>query len=192
MHLCYVKLLGHCGMNIIMKANTCTEHSCFLWILALECHSKLAGPKTTLINIVSNCKRKVDLKIQIVIHYSDIIMSAMASEITSPAPDCLLGRLFRRRLKKTSKLRVTGHCAGNSQVTCEFPAQRASNAENVSIWWRHRAKSSPRNGCQANVQIVVVKSLLPAGMTVYIIPLIYGVWNSHLYHNGVCLVLHSF
>ena len=31
--------------------------------------------------------------------------------------DCLLNRLFRRRLKKTSKLRVTGLCAGNSPVT---------------------------------------------------------------------------
>ena len=35
--------------------------------------------------------------------------------------------------KKTSKLRVTGLCAGNSPVTGEFPAQMASNAENVSI-----------------------------------------------------------
>ena len=51
--------------------------------------------------------------------------------------DCLLKRLFRRRSKKTSKLRVTRLCAGNSPVTCEFPAQMASNAENVSIWWRH-------------------------------------------------------
>ena len=50
---------------------------------------------------------------------------------------CLLNRLFRRRSKKTSKLRVTGLCAGNSPVTGEFPAQMASNAENVSIWWRH-------------------------------------------------------
>ena len=50
---------------------------------------------------------------------------------------CLLNRLFRRRSKKTSKLRVTVLCAGNSPVTGEFPAKRASNAENVSIWWRH-------------------------------------------------------
>ena len=50
---------------------------------------------------------------------------------------CLLNRLFRRRSKKTSKVRVTGLCAGNSPVTGEFPAQRASDAENVSIWWRH-------------------------------------------------------
>ena len=51
--------------------------------------------------------------------------------------DCLFSRLFRRRSKKTSKLRVTGLCAGNSPAAGEFPAQRASNAENVSIWWRH-------------------------------------------------------
>ena len=49
----------------------------------------------------------------------------------------LLKRLFRRRSKKSSKLRVTGLCAGISPVTGEFPAQRASNAENVSIWSRH-------------------------------------------------------
>ena len=49
----------------------------------------------------------------------------------------LLHRLFRCRSKKTSKLRVTGLCEGNSPVTGQFPAQMASNAENVSIWWRH-------------------------------------------------------
>ena len=50
---------------------------------------------------------------------------------------CLLNRLFRRKSKKTSKLRVTGLCAGNSPGTGEFPAQMASYAENVSTWWRH-------------------------------------------------------
>ena len=51
--------------------------------------------------------------------------------------DCLLNRLSRRRSKKTSKLRVTGLCVGNSPGIADFPTQRASNAENVSIWWRH-------------------------------------------------------
>ena len=51
--------------------------------------------------------------------------------------DCFLNRLFRHSSKKTSKLRVTGLCAGNSPGTGEFPAQMTSNAENVSIWWRH-------------------------------------------------------
>ena len=52
---------------------------------------------------------------------------------------CLLNRLFRRRSKKTLKLCVTGLYAVNSPVTSEFPAQMASNAEIVSIWWRHHA-----------------------------------------------------
>ena len=51
--------------------------------------------------------------------------------------DCLLNGLFRRRSKKTWKLRVTGLCAGNLPGTGEFPAQMASNAENGPIWWRH-------------------------------------------------------
>ena len=50
---------------------------------------------------------------------------------------CLLNCWLRHRLKKTSKLRVTGLCAWNSPATGEFPAQKASDAENVSIWWRH-------------------------------------------------------
>ena len=51
--------------------------------------------------------------------------------------DCLHNHLFSCRSKKTSKLRVTSFCGGNSRVTGEFPAQRASSAENVSIWWCH-------------------------------------------------------
>ena len=34
---------------------------------------------------------------------------------------CLLNRLFRRRSKKTSKLCVIGHCAGNSPVPVNSP-----------------------------------------------------------------------
>ena len=52
--------------------------------------------------------------------------------------DCFLSHLFRHRSKKTSKLRLTGLCAGNSPEAGEFPAQMASNAENVSNWWRHQ------------------------------------------------------
>ena len=55
--------------------------------------------------------------------------------------DCLLNRLFRRRSKKTSKLCVTGLCEGNALVVDGFPSQRANNAGNVSIWWRHHVRS---------------------------------------------------
>ena len=55
--------------------------------------------------------------------------------------DCLLNRLFGHRSMKTSKLRVTGLRAVNSTVTGVFALQMASNAEKVSIWWRHHANS---------------------------------------------------
>ena len=57
--------------------------------------------------------------------------------------NCLLDCLFRRRSKKTSKLRVTGFCGRNSLVTGEFPTQRASNMENVPIWWCHHVETVP-------------------------------------------------
>ena len=69
-------------------------------------------------------------------HNCDVIMGTMATQITS-LTIFLLNRSFRRRSKKTPKLRVTGLCAGNSPVTSEFPAQMGSNLENVSIGWRH-------------------------------------------------------
>ena len=69
-------------------------------------------------------------------HYNNVRMGAIVSQITS-LTNCWLNPLFRCRSKKTSKLRVTGLCAGNSPVTGEFPVQMASNAENFSTWWRH-------------------------------------------------------
>ena len=61
-------------------------------------------------------------------YYNDVIMSAMAL-FTQP--------FIQAQIKENIKARVTGLCAGNSPVTGEFPAQRASNAEKFSIWWRH-------------------------------------------------------
>ena len=60
--------------------------------------------------------------------------------LKSPASPLFTQPFIRRRSKKTPKLSVTGLCTGNSSVTGEFPAQMASNTENVSISWRHRTK----------------------------------------------------
>ena len=54
--------------------------------------------------------------------------SAMTSQITGVS-NGLLNRLFIRRSKETSKIRVTSLFEGNSPATVEFPGQRASNAE---------------------------------------------------------------
>ena len=69
-------------------------------------------------------------------HYSDVIMSIMASQITILT---IVYGLFKLNSQKTSKLRVTGLCEGNSLVT------GASNAENVSIWWCHHVICAQHN-----------------------------------------------
>ena len=65
-------------------------------------------------------------------------MSAMAISNHQPH-DCLLNLFIQAQIIETSKLRATGLCAGNSPLTGEFPTQKASYADNFSIWWRHHA-----------------------------------------------------
>ena len=75
--------------------------------------------------------------------------------------DCLFNRLFRWRSKKTLKLRRTGLCEGNSPVAGEFPSQKASNAENVSVWWRLHANHILEIQCTYSmmIRIITVMSL---------------------------------
>ena len=63
-------------------------------------------------------------------------MGAIVSQITSLTIVFSTVYLDADQIK-TSKLHVTGLCAGNLPGTGEFPAQMARNAENASIWWRH-------------------------------------------------------
>ena len=53
-------------------------------------------------------------------------MGAMASQITSPKI------VYSTVYSGTDNTKASRHWP-----LSEFPAQRASNAENVSIWWRH-------------------------------------------------------
>ena len=68
-------------------------------------------------------------------------------------------RLFRHSSKKASKLHVTGLCEGNSPVTGEFIAQRISDAENVSVWWRHH-DSKPLLLCSFSNYIIIVAGVM--------------------------------
>ena len=81
-------------------------------------------------------------------------MSAMASQITGVSIVCSTVNTGADK-KKTPKLHVTGLCDGNSPVTGEFPAQRTSNAENVSILWRHHGETHVRRCAKYNDSIVV-------------------------------------
>ena len=69
-------------------------------------------------------------------HYNDVIMGTMASQITSLTIvySTVYSDTDQRKHQSSASLAI---CAGNSPVTGEFPAQMASNAENVSIWWCH-------------------------------------------------------
>ena len=73
-------------------------------------------------------------------HYCDVIMASMASQITSLT--IVYSTVYSNTdQRRHQKLRVTGLCARNSPVAGEIPAQMASNAENVSIWWRQHGAS---------------------------------------------------
>ena len=60
-------------------------------------------------------------------------MSAMASQITG------ISTVYSIVCPGADQ-RIHQQSALLAFVTGEFPAQRASNAENVSIWWRHQAQ----------------------------------------------------
>ena len=60
--------------------------------------------------------------------------------------DCSFNRLFRRRSKKTSKLRATGPSEGNPPVTDGFPSQRPGDAEILmTSWWKYAISSTRKD-----------------------------------------------
>ena len=64
-------------------------------------------------------------------------MSTMASVITgvSIVYSAICSGADKRKHQSSMSLAFV-------RVTGEFPAQKASNAENISIWWRHHGKAS--------------------------------------------------
>ena len=68
-------------------------------------------------------------------HYSDVIMSAMASHITNLTIvySTVYSSAYLRIYQTPRRWPLWGEFTG------EFPKQMASNAENASIWWRHHS-----------------------------------------------------
>ena len=62
------------------------------------------------------------MRLPVTLHNSDVIMSAMVSQITG-VTIVLFNRLFGCRSKKASKLRVTALCGGNSPVNSRRKGQ---------------------------------------------------------------------
>ena len=78
-------------------------------------------------------------------HYNDVIMGAIASQITSLTivySTVYSGTDESKHQSSASLAFVRGIHRGHG----EFPAQMASNAENVSIWWRHHAATVKVSG----------------------------------------------
>ena len=80
-----------------------------------------------------NC---IMMKARACVHNIDVMMSAIASQITSVSIvySTVCSGVDKKEHQRSASLAAV---RGISPVTGEFPAQRASNAENVSIWWRH-------------------------------------------------------
>ena len=122
-----LRLLG----RVQYWGNGCCGVQYFLCILYWKCFNY------TIYSRRQNC-----VKIQhniAVDYYSDVIMWAIASQITG---------ILIVYSTVCSGTDVAVLCEGNSLVTGEFPTQRASNAKNVSIWWCHHAEIYDGNGVQ--------------------------------------------
>ena len=70
-------------------------------------------------------------------------MSTIASQITSPT--IVTQPIIQTQIKENIKGPHHWPLCGEFTGTGEFPAQMASNAENVSIWWRHHELGITRN-----------------------------------------------
>ena len=70
---------------------------------------------------------------EMLLHYSDIIVSVMAPQITSL--QLFTQPFIQAKIKKDIKDPRHWPLCGEFTGGCEFPAQMASNAENVG--WRH-------------------------------------------------------
>ena len=90
---------------------------------------------------------------------------------------CLLNRLFRRRSKKTSKLRVTGLCAGNSPGPVNPPhkgpvTRKMLPFDDVIMRWYHTWQNTTVRWGTPNIHqpdyifITFANVLAPIGMQV--------------------------
>ena len=70
------------------------------------------------------------LRVQVPVHYYDVIMGAMASQITNLT-------MVYSTVHSGPDQRKHQSSASLAFVTGEFPAKIAISAEDVSIWWRH-------------------------------------------------------
>ena len=73
-------------------------------------------------------------------HYSDVIMSAMALRLKSPASRLFSQTFVQKQIKENIKAPRHWPLLWEGNPPGRLPSKRASSAENISIW-RHHEKS---------------------------------------------------
>ena len=139
MHHCRSAISCACvnGQQLINEYNFNTK---YLIIRPSENRSRLWKHKVKLISINFLAEVRVVHIGSFSNHYKNVIMTSMASKITSLTvvysftvySDADQRKHHSSALLAFVRVKFTG--------TREFPAQRACYAENVSIWWRHHGK----------------------------------------------------
>ena len=86
-------------------------------------------------SLISRCPYMLQGPFMIMKHYIDVIMTTVASQ--SPASRLFTQLFIQVQIKENIKASRHWPLCGEFAGTGEFPAQRASNAENGPIWWRH-------------------------------------------------------
>ena len=81
-------------------------------------------------------------------------MGAIAFQITNLT--IVFQPIIQAQIKENTKTPRHWPLCGEVTGPGEFPAQMASNAENVSIWWRHHAQRN--RGYTSRPQIVALTS----------------------------------
>ena len=105
-------------------------------------------------------------------HYDDVIMTTIASQVTSLTSvySTVYSDADQRKLQSSRHWPLCGEFTG----TGEFPAQRASYAENVSIWWRHHVNLLLNVGFH--------KGLFWGHYSFYCISMIWSMYQLHCFH----------
>ena len=111
----------------------CNHIMCTVSTKSISCYSKLFGYITvTLHDYTALSIYRGHFSSY---HYDDVIMTTI--RLKSPASLLFTQSLIQTQMKENIKAPRHWPLCGEFTGTGEFPAQRASHAENVSIWWRH-------------------------------------------------------
>ena len=123
--------------DIIVMPNIHTALLCFVllgWSMVLQ------NSSVVFVHIMEVCCIRTGALVWLFQrHYNDVIMSTISFRSIHQPHDCLLKRLFGWRSKKTSKLPVTGLCAGIHRWPVNSPhkgpvTRKMFPFDDVSMW----------------------------------------------------------